>query len=61
MVHGQTCVDTREHKDLALGWGSGIGTTGQYRWQDLIPGDMDDGSYHHDDEAVQHGMSRGRA
>ena len=52
MVHGQTCVNIREHKDLALGWESGIGTTGQYPRQDLIPGDMDDGSYHRDDEAV---------
>src|SRR5207253_6708260 len=32
--------------------GSGIGTTGQYPRQDLIPGNMDDASYHRDDEAV---------
>ena len=52
MVDGQTCVSIREHKDLALGWESGIGTTGQYPRQDLIPGNMDDGFHHRDDEAV---------
>ena len=41
-----------EHKDLALGWESGIGTTGQYSGQDLIPGNIDDGFHLRDDEAV---------
>jgi hypothetical protein len=45
-------VNNREHKDLALGWESGIGTTGQYPRQDLIPGNMDDGFHLRDDEAV---------
>jgi hypothetical protein len=45
-------VNIREHKDLAPGWESGIGTTGQYPRQDLIPGNMDDGFHHRDDEAV---------
>jgi hypothetical protein len=45
-------VNIREHKDLALGWESGIGTTGQYPRQDLIPGNMDDGFHLRDDEAV---------
>jgi hypothetical protein len=31
---------------------SGIGTTGQYPRQDLIPGNMDDGLHHRDDEVV---------
>jgi hypothetical protein len=31
---------------------SGIGTTGQYPRQDLIPGNMDDGFHHRDDEVV---------
>jgi hypothetical protein len=44
--------DIREHKDLALGSEPGIGTTGQYSRQDLIPGNMDDGFHHRDDEAV---------
>ena len=35
-----------------LGWESGIGTTGQYPRQDLIPGNMDDGFHLRDDEAV---------
>jgi hypothetical protein len=30
----------------------GIGTTGQYPRQDLIPGTMDAGFHHRDDEAV---------
>jgi hypothetical protein len=42
----------REHKDLARGSESGIGTTGQYPRQDLIPGNMDDRFHHRDDEAV---------
>lgn len=45
-------ANIREHKDLALGWESGIGTTGQYPRQDLIPGNMDDGFHHRDDETV---------
>ena len=45
-------VNLREHKDLAFGWESGIGTTGQYPRQDLIPGNMDDGFHLRDDEAV---------
>jgi hypothetical protein len=31
---------------------SGIGTAGQYPRQDLIPGNMDDGFHHREDEAV---------
>jgi hypothetical protein len=45
-------VEVREYKDLALGRESGIGTTGQYPRQDLIPENMDDGFHHRDDEAV---------
>jgi hypothetical protein len=41
-----------EPADLTLGWESGIGTTGQYPRQDLIPGNMDEGFHHRDDEAV---------
>jgi hypothetical protein len=41
-----------EHKDLALGWESGIGITEQYPGQDLIPENIDDGFHHRDDEAV---------
>jgi hypothetical protein len=51
-IRADYSVDIREHKDLALGWESGIGTTGQYLPQDLIPGNMDDGFHHRDDEAV---------
>ncbi len=51
----QQCEAASEEKlaaKLALGWESGIGTTGQYPRQDLIPGNMDDGFHHRDDGAV---------
>jgi hypothetical protein len=35
-----------------ISWESGIGTTGQYPRQDLIPGNMDDEFHLRDDEAV---------
>jgi hypothetical protein len=45
-------VEALPHRAAELGWESGIGTTGQYLRQDLIPGNMDDGFHHRDDEAV---------
>ena len=50
-LHQPRLPPTRDG-DLALGWESGIGTTGQYPRQDLIPGNMDDGFHHRDDETV---------
>jgi hypothetical protein len=48
----RTGVNIREHEDLALGWESGIGTSGQYPRPDLIPGNMDDELHRRNDEAV---------
>lgn len=52
--HGQYGADPGRAPaaTLALGWETGIGTTGQYPRQDLISGNMDDGFHHRDDEAV---------